>query len=192
MPDTGAKPMKHSFSSRLTQAAIAGIVLALNGLQLVAQDSLPFSYSVETFQHEDDPDVRAFVVKLEQPFLAEEFEKSNYLRLKAKDSNAFLVYPRATRFEQKHAEFYGRLRGEGTAELQLFMKQFPRIQMGLAGSSADRQKSKSRFLRRQADLRPPTKPGPHSRISTSQTFCSITLTNRFLNICRCSRKSVTV
>ena len=119
MPDTGAKPMKHSFSSRLTQAAIAGIVLALNGLQLVAQDSLPFSYSVETFQHEDDPDVRAFVVKLEQPFLAEEFEKSNYLRLKAKDSNAFLVYPRATRFEQKHAEFYGRLRGEGTAELQL-------------------------------------------------------------------------
>ena len=111
--------MKHSFSSRLTQAAIAGIVLALNGLQLVAQDSLPFSYSVETFQHEDDPDVRAFVVKLEQPFLAEEFEKSNYLRLKAKDSNAFLVYPRATRFEQKHAEFYGRLRGEGTAELQL-------------------------------------------------------------------------
>lgn len=32
-----------------------------------AQDSLPFSFTVETFQHEDDADVRAFVVKLEQP-----------------------------------------------------------------------------------------------------------------------------
>mgnify|MGYP006928169837 CR=1 FL=1 len=84
-----------------------------------AQDSLPFSYTVETFQHEDDDDVRAFVVKLEQPFLAEEFEKSNYLRLKALDTNSFLVYPRETRFQQKHAEFYGRLRGEGRATLQL-------------------------------------------------------------------------
>ena len=84
-----------------------------------AQDSLPFSYTVETFQHEDDSDVRAFVVKLEQPFLAEEFEKSNYLRLKALDNNAFLIYPRETKFEQKHAEFYGRLRGNEKAVLQL-------------------------------------------------------------------------
>lgn len=84
-----------------------------------SQDSLPFSYTVETFQHKDDADVRAFVVKLEQPFLAEEFEKSNYLRLKALDDNAFLIYPRETRFEQKHAEFYGRLRGDGQAILQL-------------------------------------------------------------------------
>ncbi len=87
--------------------------------QISAQDSLPFSYSVETFQHEDEPDVRAFVVKLEQPFLAEEFEKSNYLRLKALDNKAFLIYPRETRFEQKHAEFYGRLRGDGKASLEL-------------------------------------------------------------------------
>lgn len=82
-------------------------------------ESLPFSYSVETFCHEDDPEIRAFVVKLEQPFLAEEFEKSNYLRLKANDDNSFLIYPRATRFEQKHAEFYGRLRGDGEAGLTL-------------------------------------------------------------------------
>ncbi|MCR9201060.1 MAG: hypothetical protein NXI04_20670 [Planctomycetaceae bacterium] len=90
----------------------------LPGLAL-ADESLPFSYTVETFCHEDEPEVRAFVVKLEQPFLAEEFEKSNYLRLKANDDRAFLVYPRATRFEQKHAEFYGRLRGEGDAQLTL-------------------------------------------------------------------------
>lgn len=84
-----------------------------------AQDSLPFSFTVETFQHEDDADVRAFVVKLEQPFLAEEFEKSNYLRLKALDDRAFLIYPKETKFSQKHAEFYGRLRGDGKADLQL-------------------------------------------------------------------------
>lgn len=84
-----------------------------------ASDSLPFSYTVETFQHEDDKAIQAFVVKLEQPFLAEEFEKSNFLRIKTTDENAFLVYPRATRFKQKHAEFYGRLRGNGTTKLQL-------------------------------------------------------------------------
>ena len=82
---------------------------------VAAQDALPFSYSVETFQHEDDADVRAFVVKLEQPFLAEEFEKSNYLRLKGLDDKSFLIYPRETKFEQKHAEFYGRIRGSDDA-----------------------------------------------------------------------------
>lgn len=110
--------MTRSFSSWISHSAATGFLIVSCGM-LAAQDSLPFSYSVETFQHEDDADVRAFVVKLEQPFLAEEFEKSNYLRLKATDDNAFLVYPRATRFEQKHAEFYGRLRGEGVANLQL-------------------------------------------------------------------------
>jgi hypothetical protein len=101
-------------------AFVTGI-LVVCGLSIPcsAQDSLPFGYTVETFQHEDDSDVRAFVVKLEQPFLAEEFEKSNYLRLKATDTNSFLIYPRETRFRQKHAEFYGRLRGEDKATLQL-------------------------------------------------------------------------
>ena len=95
--------------------------IALLGLTpyALAQSALPFSYTVETFQDKDDSDIRAFVVKLEQPFLAEEFEKSNYLRLKALDDSAFLIYPRETRFEQKHAEFYGRLRGDGKAVLQL-------------------------------------------------------------------------
>ncbi|MCP4787379.1 MAG: hypothetical protein GY903_05945 [Fuerstiella sp.] len=102
------------------RAFVTGI-LATCGLVVpcTAQDSLPFSYTVETFQHEDDDDVRAFVLKLEQPFLAEEFEKNNYLRLKALDKNSFLIYPRETRFQQKHAEFYGRLRGDGKAMLQL-------------------------------------------------------------------------
>lgn len=85
---------------------------------LQAQDTLPFSYTVETFQHESD-DVAAFVVRLSQPFLAEEFEKSNYIRMKALDKKAFLIYPSETRFEQRHAEFYGRLKGDGEAEVEL-------------------------------------------------------------------------
>ena len=52
-------------------------------------------------------------------FLAEEFEKSSYLRLKPLDEAAYLVYPRETKFQRKHAEFYGRLRGEGHAKLKL-------------------------------------------------------------------------
>lgn len=106
--------MSHFSSGVLFSAAVLGL-----SPFAAAQDALPFSYSIETFQHEDDADVRAFVVKLEQPFLAEEFEKSNYLRLKALDDNSFLIYPRETKFEQKHAEFYGRLRGDGKAVLQL-------------------------------------------------------------------------
>ena len=43
-------------------------------------------------------------------FLADEFEKSNYLRLKSSDDRAYLIYPKETRFHQKHAEFFGRLR----------------------------------------------------------------------------------
>ena len=83
-----------------------------------ADDVLPFQQKVEVFR-DDESDIRAFHLRLEQPFLAEEFEKSNYLRLKATDDKAFLIYPRETKFAQKHAEFYGRLRGDGKASLIL-------------------------------------------------------------------------
>ena len=105
--------------ARITTLAIWTLILCGLAVPVTAQDTLPFKYTVETFQHEDDSDVRAFVVKLEQPFLAEEFEKSNYLRLKGLDANSFLIYPRETRFKQKHAEFYGRVRGNDNAVLQL-------------------------------------------------------------------------
>lgn len=63
--------------------------------------------------------VTVFALRLEQPFLAEEFEASNYLRLEPTDEKAYLIYPKEGRFQQKHAEFYGRLRGEGPATLRL-------------------------------------------------------------------------
>ena len=72
-----------------------------------AQD-MPFQHKIEVYR-EKDSDVIAFVLRLEQPFLAEEFEKSNYLRLHALDRNAYLIYPKETKFQQKHAEFFGRL-----------------------------------------------------------------------------------
>jgi hypothetical protein len=81
-------------------------------------EPLPFSHKVEVYR-EKDSDVVVFSLRLEQPFLAEEFEKSNYLRLAAQDRNAYLIYPRETKFQQKHAEFYGRLRGQGKARLRL-------------------------------------------------------------------------
>ena len=83
-----------------------------------AAQGLPFQHTVEVYRSEDG-DVVAFALRLEQPFLAEEFEKSNYLRLRSNDSRAYLIYPTETKFQQKHAEFYGRLRGEGDVELQL-------------------------------------------------------------------------
>jgi hypothetical protein len=83
-----------------------------------AADDLPFQHKVEVFRSDQD-NVIAFTVRLEQPFLAEEFEKSNYLRLHPTDEKAYLVYPKETRFRQKHAEFYGRLRGEGKVKLNL-------------------------------------------------------------------------
>lgn len=79
---------------------------------------LPFQHSVEVYRSEEG-DVVAFSLRLEQPFLAEEFEKSNYLRLRSSDPQAYLIYPTQTKFHQKHAEFYGRLRGEGEVELDL-------------------------------------------------------------------------
>ena len=83
-----------------------------------ANDALPFQHKVEVFRDAQD-DVIVFRVQLEQPFLAEEFEKSNYLRLKPTDNRAYLIYPKETTFHQKHAEFYGRLHGEGAVKLKL-------------------------------------------------------------------------
>lgn len=95
-------------------------VLALSAAACVghAADALPFGHKVEVFR-EKDSDVAVFTVRLEQPFLAEEFEKSNYLRLHSADERAYLIYPKETTFQQKHAEFYGRLRGQGAVKLQL-------------------------------------------------------------------------
>ncbi len=84
----------------------------------VRDEAAPFQYRVETYRAEEG-DAIAFVLRLEQPFLADEFERSTDLSLSALDDNAFLVYPKLTRFEQKHAEFYGRLRGDGTAKVGL-------------------------------------------------------------------------
>ena len=86
--------------------------------ETVRSEPLPFPYKVEVYR-EMEGDGMVFSLRLEQPFLAEEFEKSNYLRLQAQDRNAYLIYPRETRFQQKHAEFYGRLRGQGKAKLRL-------------------------------------------------------------------------
>src|SRR4051812_46361104 len=80
----------------------------------VQAEPLPFQHKIEVYRDKDSV-VVVFALRLEQPFLAEEFEKSNYLRLTALDRNAYLIYPRETRFHQKHAEFYGRLRGKGKA-----------------------------------------------------------------------------
>lgn len=81
-------------------------------------DDLPFHHRVEVYQ-DWEGDVRVFTLRLEQPFLADEFEQSNYLRLRSADERAYLIYPQETQFHQKHAEFYGRLRGEGSVELEL-------------------------------------------------------------------------
>src|SRR4051794_35623734 len=98
--------------------ACAGLLGALALPASSQVEPLPFQHKVELYR-EKDSDVAVFALRLEQPFLAEEFEKSNYLRLTPLDRNAYLVYPRETRFQQKHAEFYGRLRGKGKARLRL-------------------------------------------------------------------------
>ena len=102
-----------------------GVVLAQDEKP---QAPLPFNLKVETYRDKDG-DAMVFALKLEQPFLAEEFEKSNYLRLSSLSDSAYLIYPRETRFQQKHAEFYGRLRstdaggagkdGDGKAKVRL-------------------------------------------------------------------------
>ncbi len=83
-----------------------------------AVGQLPFQHKVDVYRNAAGDEI-AFRVRLEQAFLAEEFEKSNFLRLRSDDENAYLIYPQQTKFQQKHAEFYGRLRGEGTVKLRL-------------------------------------------------------------------------
>jgi hypothetical protein len=97
-------------------AAFAALCLSAPFVR--AADALPFGQKVEVFR-EKESNVIVFTVHLEQPFLAEEFEKSNYLRLRSSDDRAYLIYPKETTFQQKHAEFYGRLRGQGSVKLQL-------------------------------------------------------------------------
>jgi hypothetical protein len=80
-------------------------------------EPLPFHHKVEVYRDKDG--LMVFALKLEQPFLAEEFDRSNFLRVRALDKNAYLIYPPETKFHQKHAEFYGRLRGMGQAKLRL-------------------------------------------------------------------------
>jgi hypothetical protein len=80
-------------------------------------EPLPFNTHIETYRAADG--LMVFSLKLEQPFLAEEFDKSNYLRVRPLDGNAFLIYPPETRFQQKHAEFLGRLRGTGKTKLRV-------------------------------------------------------------------------
>jgi hypothetical protein len=104
-------------------------LLSLNVFVEAAQDKnppeqppkvepLPFNHKVETYRNHDGS-VMAFALRLEQPFLAEEFDKSNFLRLQVLDRNAYLIYPPETKFQQKHAEFFGRLRGEGKAKVRV-------------------------------------------------------------------------
>ena len=102
-------------SFTLLFAAVVGVGLPKVTL---ADDTLPFQHKVEVYRDKQN-DVTVFTLRLEQPFLADEFEKSSYLRLKANDERAYLIYPKETRFQQKHAEFFGRLRGEGKANLTL-------------------------------------------------------------------------
>jgi hypothetical protein len=99
---------------RLPAIAAAAIIASTR----LAAQPLPFDAKVETYRSEEG-DITAFVLRLEQPFLAEEFEKSNKLRLEPVDQAAYLIYPKEARFERKHAEFYGRLRDEGRAKVRL-------------------------------------------------------------------------
>ena len=99
--------------------AFPTLLIALVVLQSNANaQPLPFDAKVETYRSEEG-DIIAFAVRLEQPFLAEQFEKSNTLRLDPVGVHAYLIYPKETKFQQKHAEFYGRLKGTGTAKLKL-------------------------------------------------------------------------
>ena len=97
-----------SFSSLATGCCCLGLLAAAGSA--LAVEPLPFNHKVEVYRDKDGQTL-AFALRLEQPFLAEEFEKSNYLRLAPLDANAYLIYPSETRFHERHAEFYGRLRG---------------------------------------------------------------------------------
>jgi hypothetical protein len=97
---------------------LLALLIAVSVARGAEREALPFGQKVEVYRDKEGQ-VIAFSLKFEQPFLAEEFEKSNYLRLQPLDRNAYLIYPPQTRFHQKHAEFYGRLRGDGKAKLRL-------------------------------------------------------------------------
>jgi len=97
---------------------LVGGLLTVTSWQVLAAEGLPFGHRLEVYRSQADG-VAVFALRLEQPFLAEEFEKSNYLRLRATDDKAYLIYPKETKFQQKHAEFYGRLRGEGKTKIRL-------------------------------------------------------------------------
>ena len=98
---------------------------------VVNADELPFQHKVEVYRGADG-DTMAFTVRLEQPFLAEEFEQSSYLRLRGTSDNAYLIYPQETMFRQKHAEFYGRLKA-GEAEVSLTLS-YETVSENLDGS----------------------------------------------------------
>jgi hypothetical protein len=99
-------------------AVVLSALLAPLAAGAPPEKPVPFKHKVDVFRHETE-DVVVFSLALEQPFFAEEFEQSNYLRLQPMDERAYLIYPKETRFHQKHAAFFGRLRGEGTARLLL-------------------------------------------------------------------------
>ncbi|MBN1909022.1 MAG: hypothetical protein JW818_04725 [Pirellulales bacterium] len=104
---------------RLGLRGLLLVVGVLAGASLAAAaEALPFQHKVEVYRNKQG-DVTVFTVRLEQPFLAGEFEKTGDLRLHSDDKRAYLIYPKETTFQQKHAEFYGRLRGEGTVTLKL-------------------------------------------------------------------------
>ena len=101
-----------------TRLIVLTTVLLCCAANRMAADELPFQHMVEVYRSKA-ADAIAFTVRLEQPFLAEEFEQSSYLRLRSDDERAYLIYPKQTKFRQKHAEFYGRLQGEGTVKLTI-------------------------------------------------------------------------
>ena len=104
---------------RCRRTSLLSLALGLCPLASALSQELPFKHKIETYRDKDDPEVAVFSLALEQPFLAEEFERSNFLRLRPLDDNAYLTYPKETRFQQKAAVFYGRLRGAGKAALEL-------------------------------------------------------------------------
>ncbi len=113
-----------------------GLAIGQFPSQVPAQE-LPFQVSTEVYRNAKD-DVIAFRVRLEQPFLAGEFERSSYLRLRAANDQTYLIYPKETRFEQRHAEFFGRLRGEGEVPLELT---YETISENLDGTRSIRERS---------------------------------------------------
>ena len=112
-PVAPTRRMSTWLSTALAVPAL-GATLIPTPLEPTKSEILPFNHKAETYRNKEG--LMAFSLRLEQPFLAEEFDKSNFLRVQALDRSCYLIYPPETKFHQKHAEFYGRLRGEGTAD----------------------------------------------------------------------------